>query len=396
LYSSDIPPAPYSTTAVPPPPAVAPPRLPQIPRPLLQNNNRPGQLRPRSRLLQFAIFIAACLWLFCARALSSSAANGLTSRFNLLDAEPLTQALLLVFLLVIGFALLRAIERRLAPLRIVLGLPHRATSGEEWATGAAIGWALAVASVLPMAIIGGLRIHLWSTPRAYGLLAYGILTVAAVTLAQELAFRGYPYQRLIEAIGKLRATVAMAVLFGIATGLSSALAYLGSMFGGGTGQHASPALAISISILWSLLLSAAWLRTHAIWLSWGLNFAWTASVAILFGLPSAGVTAYSSVIETRAVGPAWFTGSTYGPEAAFLTVFILAIGMAILIRSTSDYAWNYTHPPLIPAGYDVTIPPPAAHVAMEAEAQARPINPASLVQILPVAAPSPAPVDPAV
>jgi hypothetical protein len=50
---------------------------------------------------------------------------------------------------------------------------------------------------------------------------------------------------------------------------------------------------------------------------------------------------------------------------------------------TGDYAWSYTHPPIIPAGYDVTIAPPAAHVAMEQAVAAQPINPASLVQILP-------------
>ena len=36
-----------------------------------------------------------------------------------------------------------------------------------------------------------------------------------------------------------------------------------------------------------------------------------------------------------------------------------------LYRVTTDYAWDYTHPPIIPGGYDVTIPPPAAHLAME-------------------------------
>jgi len=55
------------------------------------------------------------------------------------------------------------------------------------------------------------------------------------------------------------------------------------------------------------------------------------------------------------------------------------------VRATDDYAWDYTHPPIIPAGYDVTILPPAAHVAMEEAAKAAPVSPASLVQILPAA-----------
>jgi len=58
----------------------------------------------------------------------------------------------------------------------------------------------------------------------------------------------------------------------------------------------------------------------------------------------------------------------------------VVVGIVVLVRVTDDYAWNYTRAPIIPAGYDVTIAPPAAHVAME---QAAAVNPASLVQILP-------------
>jgi membrane protease YdiL (CAAX protease family) len=341
-------------------------------------------VQTRSRSLQFAVFVAAGVWYFCARALASSAAAGIALHFELADARQLIDAASLVFLLVIGFALLRAIERRLAPLRVVLGLPRRATARTEWAIGAAIGWALAVAAVLPMAVVRGLRIQLWPTPHALWLLTLGLAALALTTLAQELALRGYPYQRLIEAIGPTRATIAMAVLFAIATGFSQELAQFGGLFGP-TEQHPIAGIAITVAVLWSVLLSSAWLRTHGLWLAWGLHFAWTASIAILFGLPSAGATAYSSVVETRAVGPAWLTGATYGPEAGLFTIFVLIAGIVLLVRSTSDFAWDYTHPPLIPAGYDVTILPPAAHVAMEAEAQAKPINPATLVQILPAA-----------
>ena len=87
---------------------------------------------------------------YCVRGLARSAANGLAFRFDLADEQPLMQALFLLFLAVSGFALLRVLERRKAPLRLALGLPLRPTSGEEWATGAAIGWGLAIASILPM------------------------------------------------------------------------------------------------------------------------------------------------------------------------------------------------------------------------------------------------------
>jgi hypothetical protein len=58
----------------------------------------------------------------------------------------------------------------------------------------------------------------------------------------------------------------------------------------------------------------------------------------------------------------------------------LAIGLIVLVRVTRDYAWNYTHPPIVPGGYPMEAKPPAEHVAMEQAAQSRP---PALVQILP-------------
>jgi hypothetical protein len=66
---------------------------------------------------------------------------------------------------------------------------------------------------------------------------------------------------------------------------------------------------------------------------------------------------------------------------------LLLAAIPILVRATSDYAWEYTHPPLIPGGYDVSIAPPAAHVAMEQAGESA--QPASLVQILPSTPQSP-------
>jgi uncharacterized protein len=322
--------------------------------------------RPRS--LQFAIFLAAVAWYFCARALSISASNGLALRFNLIDAQRLIEAACLIFLIVLGFALLRAIERRLAPLRLTLGLPSRSTSRAEWATGAAIGWGLSVASVLPMALARSLYVRLWTTPRAFELLALSLTTLALTTLAKDIGLRGYAFQRLIDATGPVRATILMALLSALYTSFNPA----------------ASGAAIAISVVASIVFSLCWLRTHALWLLWGLHFATAASTAVLFGLPAGGITRFSTVVATRTSGPLWLTGGDYGPSAALLTIFFLLAAIPILVRATSDYAWNYTHPPLIPAGYDVTIPPPAAHVAMEASAQqSQPVNPASLVQILP-------------
>lgn len=339
------------------------PSIPQSPRSL-------AGPQPRSRALDFALFVAAMLWYVCAQALSSSAAGVLGLSFDLGDWIPLLKAALLLFLLVCGLILLRRIERRLAPLRITLGLTQRATSPVEWATGAAIGWGIAVASVLPMALARALNTQLWLAPRAFLLCALSLLTLAIATLAHTLAIYGYGYHRLIDAMGPVRATL---MLLALVTVVHSAMP---SPYGTPDGTR------ILVDLLMTLLLCLCWLRTHAVWLAWGLHFAWASAIAVLFGLPIAGQVSFGSVVDTRTVGPVWLTGGEYGPAAALLSILILLVAIPTLIRATDDYAWKYTHPPLIPGGYDVTIAPPAAHIAMEqTAASAQTVHPASLVQI---------------
>ena len=218
-----------------------------------------------------------------------------------------------------------------------------------------MGWGLVVLAVLPMAVAGTLHIHFWTQPHAFGLLLLNLATLAVAALAEEVAFRGYSYRRLIEAIGPVAATI----------------------------RHVSPLrsrphvlnpgatwASTLVTILAGVLLSVAWLRTHGLWLGWGLHFAWNASMGILFGLPISGINDFASIVQTRAFGRLWLTGGDYGPEGAAFTVIVLLIGIAILVRVTRDYAWHYTYVPIVAAGYPMEAPPPAAHVAMEADGRA--------------------------
>jgi hypothetical protein len=222
-----------------------------------------------------------------------------------------------------------------------------------------------------MAAAGTLHVQFLTQPRAFALLLLHLLTLAVAALAEEVAFRGYSYRRLIEAVGPVAATIVMSLLFGLGHVLNS-------------GATSASTL---VTILAGVLLSIAWLRTHGLWLGWGLHFAWNASMGILFGLPVSGITGFSSIVQTRAFGRPWLTGGDYGPEGAAFTVIVLLIGIAVLVRVTRDYAWHYTYVPIVAAGYPMEAAPPAAHVAMQQQElmaqQTRPAAPVTLVQILP-------------
>jgi membrane protease YdiL (CAAX protease family) len=320
----------------------------------------------RPRNLQVAAFIAALSWYFCAKALAASAATGIGSQIDLGMCTGVLRGAFEVFLVVVGVGLLSAIERRRAPLRLSLGLPSRGSARTEWAEGVALGWGAAIVCVLPLLLSGSFDVRLWSAPRAWQLAIANVLALALLSLAQALGVYGYSLQRLIEAIGPTRATIVLSLLAALYTGLNP-------NSGGATG------IRVLVALLGTILFCLCWIRTHAVWLLWGLHFAWSSAVGVLFGLPLAGSTNYSSVVESRSFGPLWLTGGDYGPGAGLATAVCILAAIVVLVRITSDYAWNYTRPVIIPAGFEVDIPPPAAHTDMEAA----PAPPPPLVQILP-------------
>lgn len=335
-----------------------------------------------NRTLQLALVIASIAWILAAQALAGRAARGIALALNLGQGRFLLSAVFFLFLLWLGFSVLQKISLGRVSARELLGLPKRATARREWALGAAIGWGAIVAAVLPMAIAGTLHVQFWVAARAFELVLINLLTLAVAALAEEVAFRGFPFRRLIEAAGPVKATILMAVFFGMLHMLNPDANWTST----------------AVTVLAGVLLSIAWLRTHGLWLAWGLHFAWNASMGVLFGLPVSGLDNFSSVVQTRAIGRQWLTGGDYGPEAAVLTGLVLLVAIAVLFRVTRDYAWNYTYTPAVPGGYPTVAQPSAAHVAMERQAQltmerqaqqAQQAGSTSLVQIFPATPQSP-------
>jgi len=322
----------------------------------------PPPPRPSKRL-DLALAVAAVAWFLAARELAAHSASGISQRFDLLAIGFVLRPLFLVFLLAVGFSLLDLVGHRHSSVRDLLGLPARLTSLQEWNLGAAIGWSALLLSIVPIAIFGTLHIQLWTEPRAFLYALFTLIGVALSTLALEIAFRGYAFRRLIAAIGPIGATLTLSLVYGLLFAFSPG----------------SSGVAVLAMALVGLLLSLGWLRTHGLWLSWGLNFAWTTSLGVLFGLPVAGSTDLSSIFQTTAFGKRSLTGGEFGPEAAVFTTLVLLLAIAPLVRLTRDYAWNYTYTPILPGGFAMEVAPPAAHAAMAAAVP----PPPPLVQILP-------------
>lgn len=325
-------------------------------------------LRPGERLRAFGFFILALVYFLFAVQVSGSAARGLTSG----DTRELLARSILLFLLLVGYAGMGfAFQSQREPIK-AMGLMLRPGWQREFGLGLALGWGGIVACVLPIALFGSLVVTLWNTPRQYGLFLLNLLVLGVAGLAEEVAFRGYPFQRLIEAVGPTTATILMAVFFG--------LIHLRN-----PGATSASTL---VTVLSGVLLATAYLQTRALWLPWGFHVGWNWVMALLFGLPVSGLN-FSAVVDSNPIGPVWLTGGAYGPEGSLTAVIVLVIGLVVLVRVTRDYAWKYAQPVIVAAGYPVDLD--AAQSRVHEAAQANASEPAvpRLIQIAPSTSQSP-------
>ena len=287
------------------------------------------------RMRAFGWFLIAGIYSVLAQQIASHAAQGLAPGewFELVSRG------MLLFLLLVGYAGMGMVgQHQRSPLP-EMGLRLRPGWLREVALGAAIGWSGIVACVLPMALFGEMALRVNTAPRPLLFLLVDIVVLATAALAEEVAFRGYPFQRLIEAVGPVLATLLLSViftLFHLQNPDSSTASLLSTMLAG-----------------W--LLALAYLRTRALWVSFGLHFAWNASMGLLFGLPVSGLTTFSPVVSTYTRGPVWLTGGGYGPEGSAVVILVLLVLIVVLMRSTRELKHQYAGPVIIPGGIPVDI-----------------------------------------
>jgi uncharacterized protein len=314
------------------------------------------------RFRAYAQFVAAVLYFFFARMLARHAAHSLASE----QWTDLVQQTVLVFLLLLGYAGMGYwLSGQIHPVS-AQGLPRRPGWPGEAGTGLAVGWSIAVVCVLPMVLIGGIAIVLSLQGSAWGWLAADTAFFALAALAEEIAFRGYGFQRFAHAVGPVGAAVGFAAFYAIV-----------QVRAPGTNRAS-----VAVSIALTLLLSTAYVRTRALWLSWGLNFGWKASRALLFGLAVSGVSHHSPVVQGDPMGPFWLTGGGFGLDGSWIAFIVLLAAIPVVFRVTRELDFRYNAPVIIPGGIPVDLDAAARAQHEAAMGPAEPAAP-SLVQILP-------------
>jgi CAAX protease family protein len=204
------------------------------------------------------------------------------------------------------------------PLRSV-GLTFHSRWKNELGIGLAAGTVMIVA-VACLERVGGLADFSARTEPA-GKIALGgffLLTLLIVAAAaEELVFRGYPFQRLVDSGGKGAAVATFSALFGVA--------HLANPF------HSW--ISLVNTVLVGVLLSICYLRTRALWLPIGIHFAWNFVQGYVLGFPVSGLNLAESMLKARNHGPLWLAGGAYGPEGSILTLGVILAGTAYFIFS---------------------------------------------------------------
>ncbi|HZB87846.1 MAG TPA: type II CAAX endopeptidase family protein [Terracidiphilus sp.] len=321
------------------------------------------------RLRAYLEFIAAVLFFFSAR----SAAHNAAFRIAGPAWSPLFEQGLFLLLLIVVFAAFGLVFDRQAQPIASQGLPLRAGWTREAGMGLAMGWGAAVACVLPLTVLGGIAVVLTPTLAAWGWLVADLAFFALAAMAEEVAFRGYGFQRLEAVVGSVGASLGFAFFYALVQGSRGDL-------------PGATRLSFVVSLMLGLVLSMAYVRTRALWVSWGLNFGWKASRALLFGLTVSGVSSHSPVVEGDPMGPLWLTGGGYGLDASWLALAVLLALMMVVYRATRDLDFEHNVPVIVPGGIAVDLDAAARRQHEAAMGAAETAAPA-LVQIFPASGP---------
>ena len=199
----------------------------------------------------------------------------------------------------------------------VVGLAFHPCWVKELCMGLGIGGIMMVSLGGAEALLGLARFARNTLPAraelAYGGCLFLILLITATN--EELIFRGYPFQKLVESLGPPGAVAVSSAFFG--------LAHLGN-------SHHTWISTLN-TMLVGIPLSLAYLRTRSLWMPVGIHFTWNYVQGFVFGLPVSGYTFSTSLLNAHVHGAAWLTGSEYGPEGGLLsTIVVVGAGIYFL------------------------------------------------------------------
>lgn len=156
------------------------------------------------------------------------------------------------------------------------------------------------------------RFAIWLATVGWGSLIVLLCMDVVVAWWEELVFRGYLFQNLIEGVGLSLAVLVSCLLYGLIHGANPNATLLSS----------------AIIVLFGFLRLYGYLATGQLWLSFGMHIGWNFFQGPIFGYAASGHET-ATLIDQVPVGPDWLSGGKFGPEGSVLVIPV--IGVALLI-----------------------------------------------------------------
>lgn len=199
-----------------------------------------------------------------------------------------------------------------------LGWRGRAASLHGFVSGVGVGVGMAGAAVVLAVLVGDAQVELTGEPvlgYVEAVLALGgVLAIAA--LGEELLFRGYPLARLAVGVGRVPASLALALLFALAHLWNPEVSALGL---------------VNIGLA-ALVLSAAFFTPGGLPAAWGVHLGWNGGLALGADAPVSGLAFDVPLLDFTAGGPEWLTGGAFGPEGGVAATAAMGLALVWLAR----------------------------------------------------------------
>jgi membrane protease YdiL (CAAX protease family) len=171
------------------------------------------------------------------------------------------------------------------------------------------GGAAALLLIAPLLAGTGHLVPRENSSFAWASLLFYLITLLFGAAGEEMIFRGYAFQLLVEKIGPFATILPVSVLFGGAHSFN---------------PHATT-LSVVNTVLWGILFGYSFLRSHDLWLPLGIHYGWNA-VLPLFGVNLSGLTIEVTRYYYKWDLAALWSGGDYGPEGGLLTtIFAIAL-----------------------------------------------------------------------
>jgi uncharacterized protein len=268
--------------------------------------NHHKELRAGWRLLLFMLLTGVLGW---------GIYTGLPG--SITTAQPLSSIFPFVIMLVVTWFVTRFVNHK--PLAAV-GLWLHPRAFRECGIGLLIGFLMMTGIFLLELGLGTLHLS-WrglSAAEIAGAVGISLLSFGFSAMFEELLFRGYLLQTMMQWMTFLPALLVMSLLFGAAH----------------TQNPHATVLSTANVLLAGVWLSFAYLKTRSLWLPFGLHLSWNFAQTTIYAFPTSGYSfAERRLFDPESSGPIWLTGGDFGPEGGVLATIALIAATWYLLKT---------------------------------------------------------------